>query len=473
VYDTIIVGAGVSGLLAAYELLRRRPGATTLVVDAGLPLEQRRAQATSSMGGYGGAGLFLGGRLYLGAASLPVASPVTTPAQMRPVISGDAYVARANEVDRLLHALGAQAEWQQRPPAPLEQAIQQAQAVGLDYITSYPSRRLSQEDKFVALGALRDRLVAGGVRFRFLTQVTEAQRVGAEFALTVRPAEGASDALSVTPETPERLRARTVLLAPGRYGAEWLRVQAEALGAEVVAAPSTFGVRLEFPASVYAPLTEVNPDPRVQRMADGDALIKTYATCPGGLVMPVLRYGALVASGAPIMQRERRGPSTTVAILAQPGVEGARGVWRDGEASARLLNQRAPRRLIVQRLGDVRRAQATSEAALAANSVRPTDLTALPGALHDAYRQTYWSAFEDFVQRIDRLAPGAQADDTLIYGPAEERFWGFPTDDLLQTTSPGLFVAGDGAGQSQGIIQASVAGLLAGAGLARALETRR
>ena len=61
-------------------------------------------------------------------------------------------------------------------------------------------------------------------------------------------------------------------------------------------------------------------------------------------------------------------------------------------------------------------------------------------------------------------------DDTLVYGPAEERFWGFPTDDMLQTTAPGLFVAGDGAGQSQGIIQASVAGLLAGAGMARALE---
>ena len=36
----------------------------------------------------------------------------------------------------------------------------------------------------------------------------------------------------------------------------------------------------------------------------------------------------------------------------------------------------------------------------------------------------------------------------------------------MQTTTPGLFVAGDGPGQSQGIIQASIAGLLAGEGLA-------
>ncbi len=468
-YDAVIVGAGVSGLLAAHELLRRRPGASVALIDAGLPLEQRRAQRTAPMGGYGGAGLFLGGRLYLGAASLPVASPVTAPAQMRAVISGDAYVRRANEVDRLLHALGAQAEWQRRPPEPLERAIQQAELVGLEYITSYPSRRLSPEDKVVVLDALRTRLESAGARFLFQAQVTTAARMGAQFALTLRPALEASDAAAAVPA---RMIARTVLLAPGRYGAEWLKQVAETLGAEVVAAPSTFGVRLELPAQVYDPLTDVNPDPRLQRMAAGDALIKTYATCPGGRVTPVMRYGALVASGTPALKREERGPSTTVAILAQPGVTGAQGEWRGGEECAHLLNERAPGRLIVQRLGDVRRRQPTTEAALAANSVRPTDAAASPGALHEAYGQTYWSAFDDMLGRIDQLAPGAQADDTLVYGPAEERFWGFPTDDLLQTTAQGLFVAGDGAGQSQGIIQASVAGLLAGEGMARTLLAR-
>jgi uncharacterized FAD-dependent dehydrogenase len=169
------------------------------------------------------------------------------------------------------------------------------------------------------------------------------------------------------------------------------------------------------------------------------------------------------------MQRERRGATTTVAILAQPGVEGARGAWRDGERAARVLNQRAPDRLAVQRLGDVRRGQPTTEEALAANGVRPSDATAQPGALHDAYSATYWRAFDDFIARLDQLAPGIAAEDTLIYGPAEERFWGFPTDELLQTTTPRLFVSGDGAGQSQGIIQASVCGLLAGEGMARAL----
>ncbi|HEX8732142.1 MAG TPA: hypothetical protein VF725_08775, partial [Ktedonobacterales bacterium] len=344
-------------------------------------------------------------------------------------------------------------------------AIAQAEAAGLEYVTSYPSRRLSPEDKRVTLAALRERLEAAGARFLFHARVSAVERTGAGFTLALTAAEGIDAAV------PRELRARTLLLAPGRYGAEWLKQVAGALGAEVVAAPSLFGVRLEIPASVYDPLTDVNPDPRLQMALAGDAYIKTYATCPGGRVVAVARYGALVASGVPALRREERGPTTTLAILAQPGVAGARAEWRVGEACAPTLNDRAPGRLIVQRLGDVRRGEATRAAALATNPVRPTDSGAAAGALHDVLPAVYWQAFEAFLARIERLTPGVATDDGLVYGPAEERVWGYPTDATLQTAALGLFVAGDGAGQSQGIIQASVAGLLAGEGIARALDT--
>ena len=121
--EAVIVGAGVAGLLAAHELLRRRPGSRVILVDAGLPLAERRAQPSPPMGGEGGAGLYLGGRLYLGAASLPVMPPVSVPAAMRPVIEGEEYVRRAQEVDALLRELGARAEWVATPPEPLTRGV--------------------------------------------------------------------------------------------------------------------------------------------------------------------------------------------------------------------------------------------------------------------------------------------------------------------------------------------------------------
>lgn len=457
--DAMIVGAGVAGLMAADTLLRLRPGTRLALVNAGPSLEERRA-ASPTASGEGGAGLYLGGRLYLGAASLPVMPPVSAPAGLRPVISGAAYVARAMTVDALLRDLGARAEWQPEPPEELARAIHAAAEAGLDYVTSYPSRRLSPDDRLAALTGLRERLRAGGATYRLAARVRSiSQGAGGGFVVEMERAGGSVD----------RLRTRMLLLAPGRYGAEWLTHAAEDVGAAVIALPRAFGVRVEVAAQTYASLTDVNPDPRLQMTLADDAWFRTYATCPGGVTSPVERYGALVASGVPALRREDRGPTTTLALLAQPGVVGAAGAWRDGERAAGALNARAPGRLTIQTLADLRAQRPTASETLAASLIRPSDPTAIPGALHDAYPVAYWTALEDFLARLERLAPGVSAGETLLYGPAEERFWGFPTDDLMQTTAPGLFVAGDGPGQSQGIIQASVAGSLAGEGMARAL----
>ncbi len=499
--DVAIVGAGVAGLLAAYELLRRRPGTSVALIDAGAPLDVRLQAATPASEGYGGAGLFLGGSLYFGTTTLPVMPPVSAPPEMRPVVAGEAFERLAHIVDALFTELGAQAPWQPAPGEALARAIAQARAVGLDYVTNYPARRLSPGERHDALRRLQAILEAGGARLRFSVRVSSVARARDGYMLTLAPGRdapiddtrdeiGANDsarddqrAVSASPGVaaaasqraskpgggdngPRGLLARALLLAPGRYGAEWLTQVAGDLGARIVPLPTTFGVRLELPAATYDPLTDVNPDPRLQMALPGDALIKTYATCPGGVVAAIRRYGALVATGIPALKREQRGPRTTMALLAQPGAEAAAGAWRGGEASARLLNARASGRLIMQRMADVRARRATSAEALAANGVRPSCAEAIPGALHDAYPDAYWDACEAFLARIDQLAPGVLSGDALAYGPAEERFWYFPTDDQMQTTTPGLFVAGDGPGQSQGIIQASIAGLLAGEGLA-------
>lgn len=457
-YDTVIVGGGIAGLLAAYEVLGRAPGTRLLIVDAGLPLDERRRQVASQMGGSGGAGLYLGGRLYLGPATIPVAPPGRAPQQFRVVLDGDPYVERARRVNALLTACGAAAPLRASPDQPLLDAIDAADGAGVEYVTSYPARLLGVEERRDALAELMRRLERMGAAFVFNTQATPVARRTDGFEVEVAQA-GASGADA------HRIRTRALLLAPGRYGAEWLVDTMRRLDAPVLPLPSAFGVRIEVPAAAYAPLTDTNPDPRLQRTLQEDALIKTYATCPGGLVVTTMRYGCLVASGVPLPAAERRA-STTVAILAQPGARGVAGEWRGGAEVARRLNARCPRRLVVQRLEDVRAHCSTDEAALAHNSVQPTCTDAAPGRLDDVYPAAYWSAFEDFLARLARLAPGLDTGDTLLYGPAEERFWHFPTDETLQSAVPGLFVAGDGAGQTQGIIQAGVAGMLAGEGIA-------
>jgi uncharacterized FAD-dependent dehydrogenase len=462
-YDAVIVGMGTAGLLAAHALNMRRPGTSVLLVDAGPALEERQPPALGQGEGFGGAGLYLGARLYLGPIGIPVPLPVSAPVGVRPLLQGENYLERVREIDALFARLGADAPLRPEPPEPLAAAITQAADAGIEYVTSYPSRVLPVEQRLLVLSRLRELLAELGIWFAHGTQVTGVTRHDDRFEVGLQ--HGAMDDAG-----PLRVTARTLVLASGRYGTEWLIQTAGRLGVEAVELPVAFGVRIEVSASVYAPLTDINPDPRLQRVLVDDAVIKTYATCPGGRVVSIRRYGALVASGVPLPVAERTA-NTTTAILLQPGALGEATSWAGGSAIVSKLNARTPGTLVVQRLEDVRAHRATTREALAASRVQPTFTDATPGMLADVYPTAYWAAFEDFIARIDRLAPGVAHGDMLLYGPAEEHFWHVPTDDGLQTAVPGLFVAGDAAGHSQGVIQAGVAGLLAGGGVAAYLGT--
>jgi pyruvate/2-oxoglutarate dehydrogenase complex dihydrolipoamide dehydrogenase (E3) component len=63
---------------------------------------------------------------------------------------------------------------------------------------------------------------------------------------------------------------------------------------------------------------------------------------------------------------------------------------------------------------------------------------------------------------MDKLAPGVNARDTLLYG-AEVKFYSSRPllDQGLQTEIAGLYAIGDGAGITRGLVQASAAGVIA------------
>ncbi len=461
-YDAVIVGMGTAGLLAAYELSARRPDTSVLLVDAGPPLADRQPPALGQGQGFGGAGLYLGARLFLGPIGIPVPLPVSAPVGVRPLLQGVAYLERVREIDALFARLGADAPVRPEPPEPLAAAITQATDAGIEYITSYPSRVLPVEQRLLVLSRLRELLAERGIQFAFATRVLGVTRHSDGFDVTLQ-SDSAKDIESF------EVKANALVLATGRYGTEWLIQTVGQLGVDAVELPVAFGVRIEVPASIYAPLTDINPDPRLQRVLADDAVIKTYATCPGGRVTSIRRYGALVASGVPLPVAERTA-NTTTAILLQPGALGARDAWHGGSSVTSTLNQRSNEKLVVQGLENVRNHRMTTVEALAASQVQPTCADATPGMLSDVYPSAYWEAFEDFIARIDRLAPGVASGEMLLYGPSEEHFWHVPTDDQLHTGVSGLFVAGDAAGHSQGVIQAGVAGLLAGGGVAEYLR---
>jgi len=67
----------------------------------------------------------------------------------------------------------------------------------------------------------------------------------------------------------------------------------------------------------------------------------------------------------------------------------------------------------------------------------------------------------EMLEALDKLAPGVNSRHTLLYG-VEVKFYSsrLQLSNSLETEVENLFAAGDGAGVTRGLIQASASGLL-------------
>ncbi len=98
--------------------------------------------------------------------------------------------------------------------------------------------------------------------------------------------------------------------------------------------------------------------------------------------------------------------------------------------------------------------------------MNPTLRDVTPGDLAMAFPRRILTDLMEGLEMLDRVMPGINSDSTLLYGP-EIKFYAMriATDNTLRTKVPNLYVAGDGAGVSRGIVGAAATGLVAAKGI--------
>ena len=70
------------------------------------------------------------------------------------------------------------------------------------------------------------------------------------------------------------------------------------------------------------------------------------------------------------------------------------------------------------------------------------------------------------LERLDQVMPGVASDSTLLYAPEVKLYcMEVNVNEHMESNVPNLFVAGDGAGLSRGIITAAATGVLAARGV--------
>lgn len=287
----------------------------------------------------------------------------------------------------------------------------------------------------------------------------------------VRQSNGAYHVLCSQGRKKSRCAAKIVLAAPGRSGAYWFRDLAVKLNIRHNFGPIDVGIRVELNRKFYDDVTDVVYDPKfIFRTARHGDKVRTFCTNPGGRVRPEDYYRFKLVNGDALARRKTLNTNfaliNTVALTAPFS-----DTTEFGQMIAKQFFLLGGGRPIVQRVGDFREGRRSSastfnsasrhfEVCRATYNATPGDITlGLPARIID----NLWES----LKKIDKIVPGILHPSTLLYAP-EIKFFDthFITDENLETNMPGIFVAGDGAGKSRGIVGAGISGIIAARGIA-------
>ncbi|MGD8208081.1 MAG: FAD-dependent oxidoreductase [Thiohalocapsa sp.] len=443
-FDVLIIGAGPAGLFAALELSDRL---SVLLID-------RKPHA-------GGAGGATDGKLNL--------SPHIGLDLRELRLSEEEAVRRIEIVDRLFLAHGADPTLHGDDPDRVRWWLDRVSWVrrrtpkGAWDITLVPVKQRHMGTDFAqrVTAAMADTIRRRGGRFQLETEVTDLN-VDDDGHFLVETSGG-------------RSRAAFVLACPGREGAHWFREKARRLGVRTDYGAIDIGCRVEVAASVYEEITAVLYDPKLVFVTPTHQdHTRTFCTNPGGRVRVEEHRGFRLVNGDAL--KAAKTANTNFAILNTVTMtEPLQDTAEMGRQVAHFANfWGGGNSLVVQRLGDLlagRRSKIETFFSEGAgfDKMRPTlppGPGVTPGDISFAYPGRIVRNLEESLELLTRVIPGVAHPSTTIYVP-EIKFYDvrYPTTDDLETNVPGLFVAGDGAGKSRGIVGAAVNGLMAAQGI--------
>ncbi|MEM0076893.1 MAG: FAD-dependent oxidoreductase, partial [Thermoproteota archaeon] len=257
----------------------------------------------------------------------------------------------------------------------------------------------------------------------------------------------------------EVVNAKAVLLAPGRIGAQWLSSEAKRLRIKTNRNPVDLGVRVELPYEVMAQITDDLYEPKLKFFSKTfDDYIRTFCVNPRGEVISEF-YEDVVTVNGHSLKNGSSGNTNFAILVSTHFTEPFNDPIAFGKSIAKLANL-ISNGVIVQRLSDLLQGRRSTKERISKSIIEPTLKDATPGDLSFVLPHRILTDIIEMLRALDRLTPGVVSQNTLLYG-VEAKFYSsrIETDEHLQTSVKGLFVAGDGAGITRGIAQAAASGM--------------
>ena len=453
--DVIIVGAGPAGLFAAYELITKNKDLKITILDRGNVVKTRvcpmnklgvpcqNCNPCNILSGYGGAGTFSDGKLNyihkLGKSDLTK------------YMSESTAIKLIDETEKIFNKFKMDAEVY---PSNMNEAesIRKKVAIAGAKLLIIKQKHLGSDHLPKYIDDICNYLKDNGVNIVDRCDVVDINTINEDDHEIICKLKGKD----------KKYRAHNVIVAPGRTGAKWIQELADKYNIKYYSQSIEIGVRVEVRKDIMEDITNVIYDPTIFiKTKTYNDEIRTFCTNPGGFVAKENYYGYICVNGHAL--KDIKSNNTNFAFISKVNLtEPVTNTRLYGESIARIANVLGDGKPIIQSLKDLRNARRSEWHRINKGFIEPTLKDCVAGDLALVMPHRIITNILEGLETLDKIIPGVNNDDTLLYGP-EIKFFSneIETNNNFKLDGDNIYFVGDGAGKAGNIVTAAATGLVA------------
>ena len=449
-YDVVIIGAGPAGLFSAYELVTKNKNLKVAIIDKGslaskrvCPMKKTGVCANCNpcaiLSGFGGAGTFSDGKLNfipkLGKSDL-----------FKYMNKSDAYKI-IDETEEIFNKFGMDASVY---PSNMDEANKLKSDItklGADLLI-IKQKHLGSDKLPSYIENFTNYLINNGVD---ILEKSNAYDI-----------ENKNNRYIIKYNKNKEINSKYVIIAPGRTGAKWIQELSDKYNFLYASRSIEIGVRVEVRKEILKDICNIIYDPTIFIRTDTyNDQIRTFCTNPEGFVAKENYNGYICVNGHAL--KDIKSNNSNFAFITKISLtEPITNTRKYGESIASIANTLGDGKPIVQLLKDLRLGRRSTMDRINDSFIEPTLKDCVAGDLALVLPHRIVTDILEGLDKLNKIIPGVNNDDTLLYGP-EIKFFSneITTDNNMKINGTNIYAIGDGAGKAGNIVAAASTGLIA------------
>ena len=453
-YDIIIIGAGPAGLFAAYELLEHNKNLHIAMLDRGIKADKRicpmninktkclNCKPCAILSGYGGAGTFSDGKLNF--------VPKLGKSDLFKYMGQDEAYSLIDDTETIFNKFGMDSEIY---PTNMDEALkikEKVAKIGANLLL-IKQKHLGSDKLPNYISNFTKYLEKLGMDTYIKTDVIDIVKEKDFYNVVYKKSKKEYS-----------IQGKYVIVAPGRTGAKWMQDLADKYNIPYISQSIEIGVRVEVRKELLEDITKVIYDPTIFIKTDTyNDEIRTFCTNPGGFVSKENYEGYICINGHSL--KDIKSNNSNFAFISKVNLsEPTTNTRLYGESIARIANVLGDGKPIIQTLKDLKQGRRSDWHRINKGFIEPTLKDCVAGDLSLVLPHRIVLNILEGLEKLDKIIPGVNNDETLLYGP-EIKFFSNEvlTDNKMKLDKENIYFIGDGAGKAGNIVTAAATGLIA------------